>query len=341
MLRHNYNLKENNTFGLDVYCKYFASFSSEEELHSLLEKHMNLFDDYLVIGEGSNLLFLSDYTGLIVHPNNHDIEIVSDDEHTISIRAGAGLALDKLIAWCVDREYYGMENLSHIPGTVGASPVQNVGAYGVEAKDIIQAVETIEVSSRRKYTFSTEQCRFSYRDSVFKQALKGKHIVSYVTFCLHKKRRFQLSYSNLKQQFEQLATQDIKSLRELIITIRDAKLPRPEHVKNAGSFFKNPIISIAHYQLLKKQYPTLPSYPHNQEKKIPAAWLIEQAGFKGKEINGAAVYQEQALVIINKGQATGADILALAQEIKDAVKQLYNIHLEFEVICIPTTIQNN
>ncbi len=334
-IQHQLSLKNYNTFGLDVFTKYFADFKTEQELIQLIHNHPQLLTQHLVVGSGSNMLFLENYQGLILHPLISSITIEQEQEEQILLRAGAGLLWDEFVQYTIQHQLYGAENLSHIPGTVGASPVQNIGAYGVEAKDIIHSVEAINVKTAEKQIFTNQDCIFSYRNSIFKGSLKGQHVITYVIFKLSKKKKFSLQYSDLKKRFDTLPEQTLTSLRALIIEIRDSKLPLPEKLKNAGSFFKNPVIPIEQLKELQHQYPDIPYYPDPSGVKIPAAWLIEQTGWKGKELDGAAVHQRQALVIVNTGTATGKSIFQLAQAICKSIFETFGIALEMEVICIP------
>ncbi|GHT57487.1 UDP-N-acetylenolpyruvoylglucosamine reductase [Bacteroidia bacterium] len=320
-----------NTFGINAQSRYFAEYENIAELQEILNSDIFRNNKFLHIGAGSNLLFLSDFNGVILHSKIQGITVdVASNAHyadEVFLRVGAGVLWDDFVKYTVEMGFFGAENLSLIPGEVGAAAVQNIGAYGVEAKDIISAVETVEISNGETRIFTNEECRFAYRESVFKGEEKGKYIVTSVTFRLSKTPIFRLDYGNLSE-----CPKDLPTIRETIIKIREEKLPDYKVLGNAGSFFKNPYICIAHYEGLKKHYPALPHYPVNDEVvKIPAAWLIEQCGWKGKSLGNAAVYDKQALVIVNNGNATAQEIKALSDKIIANVKGKFHIDICPEV----------
>ncbi|MCL1868513.1 MAG: UDP-N-acetylmuramate dehydrogenase [Paludibacter sp.] len=330
---NNISLLPYNSFGIDVRTKYFAEYQNIEELYQLLESDIARREKLLQIGSGSNLLFVSDFEGIILYSKIKFIEKMAETDGEVFLRVGSGVVWDDFVNYCVTNNYIGAENLSLIPSQTGAAAVQNIGAYGVEISDIVQTVETIDIQTLEKQIFTNSECQYDYRTSVFKTDLKGKKIVTAVEFCLSKKPNFNLSYANLKQEIlKNYSEINLSNIRATIISIRDSKLPNPKIKGNAGSFFTNPYICIAHFEKLKKTYPEIPYYPVNEELvKIPAAWLIEQCGWKGKQRGRAAVNAAQPLVLVNQGSAAGAEILALAQEIQKSIKEKFAINLKLEV----------
>jgi UDP-N-acetylmuramate dehydrogenase len=333
------NIKENisllpyNTFGIDVKADYFVEYQSVTELTDFLQSELAKNNRILQTGGGSNLLFLSDFKGIILYSKINFIEKVNETADEIFLQVGAGVTWDDFVLYCVENQLFGIENLSLIPGKVGAAAVQNIGAYGAEVKDVIYEVETIDIQTNKKNFFTKSECRYAYRESIFKTELKGKQIVTAVTFKLSKKAIFNLEYAHLENEvLKNYGEINLPNIRKSIISIRESKLPDTKITGNAGSFFKNPYICTAHYDGLKKLYPNIPYYPVNEEVvKIPAAWLIEQCGWKGKSMGKAAVHTQQPLVLINNGNATGNDIAQLAQAIQHAVKQKFHIDLQTEV----------
>ena len=294
-----------NTFGIDAKARLFIEYYSLDELREVLKAHKG--EPILHIGQGSNLLFTRDFNGVILHSGMARARFIDDE----TVEAQNGLRLDDLIAQLTDMSYCGMEKLSLIPGEVGASAVQNVGAYGVEAKDVIVRVHTLDVETLEERLFSNEECRFGYRDSAFKHELKGKYIVTSVVYRVRKG--------------------DATKTREEIIETRNGKLPKVGEVGSAGSFFMNPFVPEAQAKALLKQYPDMPHYPTPQGVKIPAAWLIEQCGWKGKSLGGAQVWPKQPLVIVNANNATAEDIMKLAAAVSKSVKEQFNIDIHPEV----------
>ncbi|MDA3853204.1 MAG: UDP-N-acetylmuramate dehydrogenase [Bacteroidales bacterium] len=330
-LTKHYSLQAHNTFGIDVMANYFFAYDSEETLAQHLEKinHLNLA--ILQVGEGSNLLFIHDFKGVILHSQITDYAVTNENKDSVEVRVGAGVIWDKFVAWAVDNGFGGTENLSAIPGTVGASPVQNIGAYGVEAQDIVAQVEAIELATGEKRIFSNKDCQFAYRYSIFKNELKGKYAVTYVTFKLNNKPEFNLSYGNISTLLDGRAP-TLESIRQVITEVRNSKLPDHKILGNAGSFFTNPYIDRQHYKALKRQFPNIPHYPVNEnEVKVPAGWLIDQCGLKGRQHKHAAVHKEQALVLVNTGNACGQDIVELSQIVIAEVKAKFEITLTPEV----------
>ena len=332
-----YNLKNHNTFGFDITAKKFVEYNNEVELVEFLRLNPpSLEQKWLHIGSGSNLLFLCDFDGVVFHSAIKFIEI-DKQENAVFVRVGAGVLWDDFVAEMVKCGFCGTENLSLIPGETGAAAVQNIGAYGVEVQDIITKVETIEVFTLRKRIFDVSECQYGYRESIFKTDLKGKFIVTAVVFRLSKNPILKLDYGMLKEHLNHIENPDIKDVRDAVTEIRQSKLPDVKTLGNAGSFFKNPYCSKEYFEYLQKIYPKIPNYPVSSTSsdsefvKLSAAWLIEQCGFKGKVLGGAAVYYLQPLVLVNQGNATPQDIANLATEIQKAVKEKFGLELETEV----------
>lgn len=323
-IHENISVLPYNTFGIDVKARIIAEYNSVEELIELLNRYKG--QPILPVGEGSNLLFTKDYDGVLLISRMQRARAMKEDTQQVWIEAESGLKLDDLIAQLVDMNLTGMENLSYIPGTVGASAVQNVGAYGVEAKDVIESVETIEIATLKPKIFTNAECRFGYRDSVFKNELKGQYVVTKVVYRLHKDGPLLLD--RVKTMPIPTTAQEV---RESVIAIRRNKLPEVGVIGSAGSFFKNPVIGKTQFASLREQYPDMPYYEEGEGIKVPAAWLIEQCGWKGKKIGGAQVFEKQPLVIINAGYATSADIIALAAAVVDSVYKQFEIMISPEV----------
>lgn len=329
IIRENCSLADRNTFGMDVKADCLADWSSVDELRSILT---DIKEPVLVMGGGSNLLFMSDFKGTVLHSSISTIDVLSDDSDRVRVQVGAGVVWDDFVAWCSVNGYWGVENLSLIPGEVGACAVQNIGAYGVEAKDVIETVQTICLADGTIRDFSAGQCRYGYRQSIFKNELKGKYAVTYVIFSLSRKPQPRLGYGALEQEVNALGGPTLRNIRQAVISIRESKLPDPKVLGNAGSFFMNPVITAPEFDKIKSSYPDVPSYPAADGMvKVPAGWLIEQCGWKGRSLGPAAVYDKQALVLVNKGGATGDDIKKLADTIISDVKSRFGITLSTEV----------
>ena len=349
-----YSLLASNTFGIDVKAFRFVEYDSVDELRGFLSGLQNDVPDgrgtdvtsagvsadcgevgtpVLHIGGGSNLLFTKDFPGIILHSAIKGIEVVGETDDCVDVRVGAGVVWDDFVAYAVSRQWYGAENLSLIPGEVGASAVQNIGAYGVEAKDLILSVDTIEMSSVLPRKFLNVECGYAYRQSVFKADLKGKYIVTHVTYRLSKLPVYHLDYGNIRAELEREGCAlTLDNLRRIIIGIREMKLPDPAVVGNAGSFFMNPIVSEAKFLALEKEYPGMPQYSMGEGMvKIPAGWMIDQCGWKGRVLGRAGVHDKQALVLVNKGGATAQEIVHLADEIVRTVYEKFGIQIHPEV----------
>lgn len=328
----NYPILRYNTFGMNVKTSCFVEYSSVSELQSFLSaKEYSL--PLLHIGGGSNLLFLSDFKGTILHSAIKGIDITEESDEWIDIKVGAGEVWDDFVSYTVSKGFYGAENLSIIPGEVGASAVQNIGAYGVEAKDIILTVHTVRISDSSERVFSNEECRYSYRNSIFKGEMKGQYIVTHVTFRLRKSPVLHLSYGNISSELEKRnLSPSLANIRDIIIEVRRSKLPEPEEFGNAGSFFMNPMVSMQKFKQLESEFPDIPHYPVDENTvKIPAGWMIDRCGWKGRNIGPAGVYHKQALVLVNLGGATGKDISCLADEIIKSVYEKFGVDIHPEV----------
>lgn len=322
-----------NTFGLDVAAARFLEYSSEDELRKLIAEG-DVIAPWLHIGGGSNLLFLRNYEGTVLHSRIGGLEVTAENEKEVSLRVGAGVVWDDFVAYCVERCWYGAENLSLIPGEVGASAVQNIGAYGVEVKDLITSVETINMEGEKRI-FQVNECDYSYRNSVFKQPEMKMVFVTYVNFCLSKLEHYTLDYGTIRQELEKYPAVNLKILRHVIAGIRQSKLPDPKVMGNAGSFFMNPIVPREQFEALQRKYPDMPHYDVDAScVKIPAAWMIDRCGWKGKALGAAAVHSRQALVLVNLGGATGADIVALSDAVRASVRMEFGIDIHPEVCLI-------
>jgi len=331
-LFENYPLKHLNTFNIDVKAKYFIEVFNENELIELI-KEIHGQKNILILGAGSNILFTKDYDGFIIKYKSSDIKLLLENDSNVIIQADAGVIWDDLVSYTVEKNYYGIENLSLIPGTAGAAPVQNIGAYGAEISNVIDYVEGYFLDKNEKKIFYRDECLFNYRDSIFKNELKNKFIITSVVLRLKKEKEINLSYRDLQNYFQGRDYHEIsiQEVRDAVINIRKSKLPDYTKLGNAGSFFKNPEISFTHLELIRKEYPDIPYHQINDKYKIPTAWLIEKCGYKGKRKGNTATYEKQALIIINYGNATGDEIKNFADEIKLAVKNKFNIDLEYEV----------
>lgn len=330
----NADLLGRNSFGIDAKVARMVEFCHVDELRTFLSSRKEETTDPLaIIGSGNNILFTGDFSGTLLHPVNDDFVLTDQTAEYAEVRAGAGLDWDRFVELCIELNLWGAENLSAIPGTVGAAPVQNIGAYGAEAKDIILSVETLDLTTLKKSVIAAGHCDFGYRDSIFKRALSGKVIITAVNFRLFKTPRPNLGYGALEQEVTALGGATLKNIRTGVINIRNAKLPDPAVIGNAGSFFKNPVVEIEIVRELKQRHPDMPSYPGSCEEnlKVPAGWLIEQSGWKGATMGNAGVYPKQALILVNLGGASGSEIMALAQAIITDVKSKFGITIETEV----------
>ena len=327
-----YSLLGHNTFGMDVRARFFYEYDSEEELLQLIPR-LSADLPLLHIGAGSNLLFSGDFPGAVLHSAIRHIDCVAETDETLLLRVGAGVVWDDFVAYTVDRSLGGAENLSLIPGEVGASAVQNIGAYGAEAKDIITQVGAIDLKTGQKCLFANADCQYAYRQSIFKNQLKGKYAVTYVTYSLRKHPVLNLDYGDIRSHLP-AATDSaftVADVRRAIIAIRNEKLPDPKRLGNAGSFFMNPVVSHEQFQTLRQSHPDMPHYEVPGGVKIPAGWLIDQCGWKGRSLGRAGVHDRQALVLVNRGGATPAEIVALSDAICQSVQQRFGISIRPEV----------
>ena len=321
-----------NTFGIDVKTDYLIEYFSVEELSAILKSELVTSSRLLHVGSGSNLLFLNDFDGVVLHSQLKSIDLLTTDEQSVYVEVGAGVAWDDFVDFAVNKGWGGVENLSLIPGETGAAAVQNIGAYGVEVQSVIDRVKTIEVESGEIREFSNAECEYGYRESIFKTMLKGKYIVTSVVFRLECVPTFTLDYQHMEDEVRKNGDLSLANVRQTIIAIRQSKLPDPAVQGNAGSFFMNPVIPKSLFVQLQSQFPEMPHYYVSEtDEKVPAAWLIDKCGWKGKQIGKAAVHDKQALVLVNKGGATGAEIVFLAEQIQLSVKEKFGIELRPEV----------
>lgn len=328
---NNFSLKNFNTFGIDASTSIFFSYTKNDELIEFLANDFNSSRPFYILGGGSNILFTKNFDGTIIHPETKGISIVAENENDVFVEAQAGEIWDEFVEWTVAHELHGIENLSFIPGTVGASPVQNIGAYGVEAGNCIHEVRCLDIAHQNEKVFSQTDCKFGYRDSIFKHECTQKYIVLSVVYKLQKNAQFNLKYGSLTNYIdEQTAT--LQNVREGIINVRKTKLPDPKEIGSAGSFFKNPIIPTKQAEILKQKFANMVTYPAPNGTKIAAGWLIDSLGLKGYSIGGAKVHEKQALVLTNTGNATSSDVVELAQHIQKLVFETYGIEIVPEVI---------
>jgi UDP-N-acetylmuramate dehydrogenase len=334
-VRTNYPLKSYNTFGIEATAKYFAAFDSVDTLKKLLDQEAYKNEKLLVLGGGSNLLFTSDFfDGFVLHNQIKGIRIEEENETSVVLTSGAGEQWHDLVLYSIRHNWGGLENLSLIPGTVGAAPMQNIGAYGAELKDIFVHLDAYELATGRTRRFDLAECRFGYRTSIFKQEARNQYIITSVSLRLSKKPVFNTSYGAIADTLQQMGITElsVKNISDAVIQIRRSKLPDPKEIGNAGSFFKNPEIPQKQFEKLKILYPTIPSYPTLPGyTKVPAGWLIEQCGWKGKIVGQTGIHKNQALVLVNHGQASGAEVKALSQEVQKSVHEKFGIALETEV----------
>jgi len=331
-ITENISLLTYNTFGIDVKADYFIEYDSVADLKSVLQSEIVKSNRMLCIGGGSNLLFLNDFKGVVLHSTINSITKVYEDDHVVYLEVGSGVVWDDLVAYAVGKGWGGIENLSLIPGEVGASAVQNIGAYGVEVQDVIVRVNTVEVETAMSINFTVQDCKYGYRESVFKKELKGKYIITSILFRLEKQPVYKLNYQHLEAEVFKRGEVNLPNIRQTIIAVRESKLPDTKVLGNAGSFFMNPVIPKDHFKMIQDKYPEIPHYFVSEtEEKVPAGWLIDQCGWKGRQIGNAAVHDKQALVLVNKGGATGAEIVYLAEQIQTSVKDTFGIELKAEV----------
>ncbi|MDP4587469.1 MAG: UDP-N-acetylmuramate dehydrogenase [Flavobacteriales bacterium] len=330
--QENASLRKYNSFGLDVKAEYFAAFSSLDDLRELLEWQKRKKLDLLLLGGGSNVLFKGDKLGLVLRNELMGINLVGEDERSYVLESGAGVVWHDLVMHCVKENMAGLENLSLIPGSVGASPMQNIGAYGVEIEQVFEYLDALHLESGEVHRFSHADCQFGYRESVFKRALKGEYCIVKVAFRLQKEANLKTSYGAIQEELERLGGElSIAKVSQAVINIRQSKLPDPKLIGNAGSFFKNPVVSKEKFALIKEKHPNLVAYPSGEGMKLAAGWLIDQAGWKGHDRGAYGVHDKQALVLVNRGGATGEKLFALSTDIIADIEQKFGVRLEREV----------
>ncbi len=334
LIEEHRSLKEFNTFGIDVRARYFSSFSNVEELIELLQFAKESNVPPFILGGGSNMLLTKDLEALVMKNNILGLDLMEESSREVIVESGAGEVWHDLVLWSMDHEWGGLENLSLIPGLVGAAPIQNIGAYGVEMKDCFVSLDALNRETLAMETFEHGDCDFAYRDSIFKGPLKDKYVITSVRFRLQKQPELNTSYGAIQNQLRSMGIKhpSIKDVSDAVIAIRQSKLPDPKEIGNSGSFFKNPVVDLAIYESLQKNYPEIPSYPLDNDKvKLAAGWLIEQSGWKGKRAGDAGMHSKQALVLVNHGNATGEELLAVSREVQNDVYQKFDIQLEPEV----------
>jgi UDP-N-acetylmuramate dehydrogenase len=325
------SLKAYNTLGLDVSCNELIRIKSSDQLQEIVNSRK---EDYFILGGGSNVLILNNLNRPVLLNQIKDREVIKETKSHSIVKIGGGENWHKLVRWTIKQGLGGLENLSLIPGSVGAAPMQNIGAYGVEIKDVFHSLEAINLKSGKKRTFKSGTCEFGYRSSVFKNKYKGKYFITSVSFKLSKNPKLNISYGAIKSELEKRAIHKptIKDVSDVVIDIRNTKLPDPKVIGNTGSFFKNPIVSSAKAKKIKRDFPNMPSYPATKTKvKLSAGWLIEKCGWKGKNLGGAGCYAKHALILINKNNATSDEMLQLSQQIQESVKEKFGLKLEAEV----------
>lgn len=332
----NHSLKQHNTFGVDVKARYFFEFTELEDLLVFIQSNASLKNDkMLVIGQGSNMLFLNDFDGLVIYPNIPGIQKIKEDRQNVWLEVGAGVVWDDFVDFAVNYELGGIENLSLIPGTVGAAPVQNIGAYGQEVCNTIEKVKGFDLETNTIKEFTSEECNFAYRSSVFKTDLNNRFLITSVVFRLEKFPEFVLNYGQVEETAKAKGEINLQNIRKAVIEIRKSKLPDVNELGNAGSFFKNPVVDTQHANKLKSMHENMPVYPANEGfTKLAAGWLIEKAGWKGVREGDAGVHEKQALVLVNYGNAAGSQIFDFSEKIKQSVFDLFDVELEREVNCI-------
>jgi UDP-N-acetylmuramate dehydrogenase len=334
-IEENVSLQLLNTFGIDAKARYFAEASNTKEVQELIQSPIYQSNKHLILGGGSNILFTKDYNGLVIKSSLMGITIIEENNDEVYVKASSGENWHTFVLHCLKNNWGGIENLSLIPGTTGAAPIQNIGAYGVEIKDVIDSVDGIDLSTGQLRTFNNAECHFNYRESVFKQELIGKYFISSITLRLTRnKHHINIQYGAIQDVLKQRSIDQpsINDVSDAVIAIRQSKLPDPRVIGNAGSFFKNPTVNKKVFETIRDSNPSMPSYPSdNQNVKLPAGWLIEQCGWKGKRFGNIGVHPQQALVLVNYGNGTGEEIFQLAIKIQTSVKETFDVTLSTEV----------
>lgn len=330
----NYRLLSKNTFRIDVFAKYYYELNDTKSFYEMIKTEVYKNSEKLILGGGSNLLFTRDFNGLVIKNNLSGIEVISETDTQIKVKIGAGENWHKFVMWAVNRNLGGVENLSLIPGNVGATPMQNIGAYGVEIKDVFDSLTALHMDTGEEINFNKKDCEFGYRESVFKRKFKNNFIINSVSLTLEKFPKFNVSYGNISQELEAKGVKElsVKAISDAVINIRKSKLPAPEEIGNAGSFFKNPEVGKQQYEKILKDFPNVVAYPlENGNVKLAAGWLIENCGWKGLRDGDAGVHTKQALVLVNYGKATGKHIFELSTRIMQSVEEKFGVLLEREV----------
>ena len=337
-VQENISIKEYNSFGISGYANLFAKFNSLDELSELLEFNQpqttNHKPQTLILGGGSNILFTKDFDGLVLKNELHGIKEIKEDEHHVYVQVGAGESWHQFVLHCIKNGWAGVENLSLIPGNVGASPMQNIGAYGAEIRDVFYSLEAFHIKEKKIVNFSLNDCEFGYRDSVFKRKFKDEFVITHVTYRLNKIPEYNISYGAIEQELEKMGVKELslQAVSQAVINIRSSKLPNPAEIGNAGSFFKNPEVSSSQFAVLSSQFPGIVGYDlPNGNVKLAAGWMIEQTGWKGFRKGDAGCHARQALVLVNYGNAKGSEIYALSEDILQSVKEKFGVGLEREV----------
>lgn len=332
IIHKNYSLRKHNSFGLDVHARYFIKLTDQQQVIDFIKSDLSKIRPLLIIGEGTNVLFCKNFSGLIVNPKIPGIETIKETPQYIMLRIGAGENWDSFVNYCVENNYGGIENLSLIPGSVGACPIQNIGAYGAEVRKVVENVEAVDIETSDIIIFSNKECDFSYRNSIFKEKLKNKYIITHITFRLNKTHEFITNYGSIEKELDRFPETNIHNIRSAIINIRKSKLPDPAETGNAGSFFINPVVSLEQANSIRQYYPKMPYFKVTKnEVKLSAAWLIEQSNWKGKRIGQVGTYKKQPLVLVNYGDATGNEIYNIAKRIQKSVKNNFAVDMEMEV----------
>lgn len=336
MFQSNFDLKPFNTFGISAKCSYFGTFATIDELKSALIEVKAMDLPLMILGGGSNILLTKDFEGIVLRNEIKGFEILDESENQVIVRSGAGEVWHEFVLKCLENNFAGIENLSLIPGSVGASPMQNIGAYGVEIKDVFYQLDALHIASGEIHTFSKDACEFGYRESVFKRKLKNQYVLTHVEYRLQKDAKVNTSYGAINDELKAQGIENptIRDVSNAVIAIRQSKLPDPREIGNAGSFFKNPVVDKALVDKLLKTYPDMPNYPDQfipSLVKLPAGWLIEKAGFKGMRIENYGVHAKQALVLVNYGGSAGKDIYDLSTKILATIKKKFGVDLEREV----------
>ena len=334
MIESDVSLKNFNTFGIDVSSKLFSQAENEDHVRNVIQSTEFMRNSSLILGGGSNVLFTKNFDGIVLRNHIQGIEVIEETKEYVLVKVGGGVVWHDFVLHCIKKGWHGVENLSLIPGNVGASPMQNIGAYGVEIKEVFYELEAIHLQTGEIHYFNNSACEFGYRESVFKNKLKGQYLISRVIYKLSKKGNYTISYGAIEKQLESMGVQELsaKSISDAVIAIRQSKLPDPKKIGNSGSFFKNPIVDKSTYHMVKSNFPDVVAYSAGKGfMKLAAGWLIEQAGWKGKTFGNYGVHKHQALVLVNYGGASGKEIYDLSAEILDSIKEKFGVQLEREV----------